>query len=170
MFFATSCVQDSDSTWTAKNKGAEFDALMSPILSHYNGCPSLYNFVIAAWRDNAVRSRRGHLFHDLITQTILRSLQYGIVVMGVIDAFVYAHNYHRRNTNNPGNFGDCMEGRIRLMTAYAHAYQSLCLAARMFVVPHQNFRLLAAKARYPNLPNSRTTTREKGNDFQGRAI
>ena len=63
-----------------------------------------------------------------MTQTLFRSLQYGIVVMGIFDAFAQAHNYHRRNTNNPGNFGDCMEGRIRLMTAvtstYAHAYQS----------------------------------------------
>ena len=54
--------------------------------------------------------------------------------MGIIDAFVYAHNYHRRNTDNPGNFGDSMEGRIRLLTAipptYAHGYQSLCLDAR----------------------------------------
>ena len=67
-----------------------------------------------------------------------------------------------------------MEGRIRLMSAitptYAHAYQSLCLAGRVFVVGHQRFRLPAAKAIYPNLHNSRTTTREKGNDFQGLAI
>ena len=28
----------------------------------------------------------------------------------------------------------------------------------------------AAKARYPHLPNARTTTRERGNDFQGWAI
>ena len=32
------------------------------------------------------------------------------------------------------------------------------------------FRLPTAKARCPNLPDSRTTTREKGNDFQGWAI
>ena len=58
--------------------------------------------------------RRGHLFHDLITQIFLRSLQYGIVVMGVIDAFVYAHNYLRRNMDHPGNFGDCMKGEFVL--------------------------------------------------------
>ena len=23
--------------------------------------------------------------------------------MGIIDAFVYAHNHHRRNVDNPGN-------------------------------------------------------------------
>ena len=91
--------------------------------------------------------------------------------MGIIDAFVYAHNHHRRNLDNPGNFGDCMEGRNRLVTAitptFAHAYQSIFLSRRPLVVPYQKFRLPAAKARYPNLPNSRTTTREKGNDFQG---
>ena len=107
-------------------------------LSHYNERPLLLDFVIAAWRYAAVRPRRDRLFHDRMTQTLSRSLQYGIVVMGIFDAFAQAHNYHRRNTNNPGNFGDCMEGRIRLMTAitstYAHAYQSLCLTGRLFVV------------------------------------
>ena len=52
----------------------------------------------------------------------------------------------------------------------AHAYQSLCLAERSVVVLHQKFRLPAPKARYPSLHHSRTTTREKGNDFQGWAI
>ena len=57
-----------------------------------------------------------------------------------------------------------------ITSTYAHAYQSLCLTGRLFVVHQQKFRLPASKARYPNLPNSRTTTREKGNDFQGWAI
>ena len=52
---------------------------------------------------------------------------------------------------------------------YAHAYQSIFLAGRPLVV-HQKFRLLAAEAKYPHLPNSRTTTREKGNDFHGWAV
>ena len=42
-------------------------------------------------------SRRAFLFHDLITQTLLISLQYGIVVMGVIDAFVYAPSRRSRH-------------------------------------------------------------------------
>ena len=54
-------------------------------LLHYNECPLSYNF-FASVRKQA------------------------IVVMGVIDAFVYAHNHHRRNMDNPGNFGDCMKG------------------------------------------------------------
>ena len=82
--------------------------------------------------------------------------------------------HHHRNLDNPGHFGHCTEGRIRLRTAitptYAHAYQSICLAVRTLVVLYQKFRLPAAKARNPNLPNSRTTTRETGNDFQGWAI
>ena len=48
----------------------------------------------------AWRTWRGHLFHDLKTQVFRRSLEYGIVVLGVLDAFVYAHNYHRRNIDN----------------------------------------------------------------------
>ena len=48
-----------------------------------------YNFSASVWGQATVPPRRGHLFHDLITQVFLRSLQHGIVVMGVIDAFVY---------------------------------------------------------------------------------
>ena len=99
----------------------------------------------------------------------LRSLQYENLVMGIIDAFVHAHNNHRRNTDNSGNFWNCTERRIRLSTAitptYAHAYQSLCLAGRPFDFLRQRFRLSAVKARYPNLSNTRTTTRENGNDL-----
>ena len=62
-------------------------------------------FFASVWRQATVLPRRGHLFHDLITQVFLRSFQYGIVVMGVIDAFDYAHNHHRRNMDNPGTLG-----------------------------------------------------------------
>ena len=65
------------------------------------------------------------------------------------------------------------KGRIRLMTAtltYANAFPVPCLAGRLLVAPHHKFRLPTVKARYRNLTNSRTTTREKGNDFQGWAI
>ena len=93
--------------------------------------------------------------------------------MGLLDAFVYAH-HQRRGFENPGNFGDYMKGRIRFMTAitlaYAHAYQTTCLTAHMPAVPHQNFRLPQLKARYPYLPNARSTTRERGNDYCGWAI
>ena len=54
--------------------------------------------------------------------------------------------------------------------AYAHAYQVTCLTRHMLAVQSQKFRLPSAKAKYPNLPNVRTTTRETGNDFQGWAI
>ena len=40
----------------------------------------------------------------------------------------------------------------------------------MPAVLHRNFRLPKPKARYPDLPSVRTTTRERGNDFQGWAI
>ena len=49
------------------------------------------------------------------------NLQYGMAVMGVIDAFVHAHNPYRRNMDNPGNFGDGMKGRIRFLTAITPA-------------------------------------------------
>ena len=73
----------------------------------------------------------------------LRSLQYGIVVLGFLDAFVYAHHKHRLDSENSGNFGDCMSGRVRFMTAitpdYAHAYQTICLGMPFSGVPRYSF-------------------------------
>ena len=95
--------------------------------------------------------RRNHLLHDLITQVFLRSFQYGIVVMGFIDAFVYAHHQHRQGFENPGNFGDYLKGRIRFMTAitpaYVHACQSTCLTRHMLAILGNNFRLPKPTAR-----------------------
>ena len=134
----------------------------------------MYNFFISFLRHATILPQRNHFLHDLITRVFLRSLQYGVVVMGFLDAFVYAHHQHRRIIENLGNFGDCMKGRIRFMTAitpaYAHAYQATCLTPHMPAVPHQNFCLPKLKARYPYLPNTRSTTREGGNDFRGWAI
>ena len=77
--------------------------------------------------------------------------------MGFLDAFVHAHHLHRRILESPGNFSECMKGRIRFMTpitpAYAHAYQATCLSRHMPAVPHQTFRLPQLKARYPYLPD-----------------
>ena len=121
---------------------------------------------ISIWGQATALPRRSHLLLDLITQVFLRSLPYGIVVMGFIDAFVCAHHQHRRSIENPGNFGDCMKGRIRFMTAitsaYAHAYQATCLTRHMLAVPRLNFRLPETEAIHPHLPNVRTTTREGG--------
>ena len=77
--------------------------------------------------------------------------------MGFIDAFVFAQNqHHRRDIENPGNFGDCMKGGIRFMTAiisaYAHAYQVTCPTRHMPAVLRLNFRLPKPNARYPLLP------------------
>ena len=67
-----------------------------------------------------------------------------------------------------------MERRIRLLTAitssYAHAYQALCLTRCPSDISCQRFRLPCAKAKYPDLPNNRTTTRKKGDDFEGWAV
>ena len=65
-------------------------------LSHYNECPQLYNIFTSFWRRATVLPQRNHFLLDLITRVFLRSLQYGIVVMGFLDAFVYAHHQHRQ--------------------------------------------------------------------------
>ena len=78
-------------------------------LTHYNECPRLYNIFTSFWRHATVLPQRNHFLHDLITRVFLRSLQCRIVVMGFLDAFVYAHHKHRQDSENPGNFGDCMK-------------------------------------------------------------
>ena len=96
------------------------------------------------------------------------------MVLGFFDAFAYAHHKHRRDSENPGNLGDCMKGRIRFMTAitpaYAHANQATCLAQHIPDVPHQNFGQPKPKSRYPYLPNARSITRERSNDYRRWAI
>ena len=54
--------------------------------------------------------------------------------------------------------------------AYAHAYQATCLAQHIPGVPHHTFRLPKLKSRYPYLPDDRSITRERGNDYHGWAI
>ena len=135
-------------------------------LPHCNKCPRLYDLLRSLWGQATVHPRRNQLLYDLITKVFLRSLQIGIVVMSFIDACVYAHHQHRRSIENLGNFGDCIEGRIRFMTAITplptpmrtrqHASQDTCCS------PAQNFRLPKPQARYPHLPNARSTTRERG--------
>ena len=152
--YVMACARQNDSTLTMKNKLAGWVAPMSHIVFPTTSAPLLSNIFVAIWRNAGVHFRADQLFHDFITQTLKRSVQYGIVVMGVIDAVVFAHNYHRHNANNPGSFEDCMEGRIRLLTAitprYAHAYQSFCRVGRPFDFPHQRFRLPSVKAKYPS--------------------
>ena len=94
------CAQQNDSTLIMQNKLAEWDAPMSQIVS-FTTTGVLLSFCTIL-RDAGVHRREHQLFHFLITQTPLRSLQYAIAVMGIIDAFVYAHNYHRHNIDNPG--------------------------------------------------------------------
>ena len=53
------------------------------------------------WRHASILPQRNRLLHDLITRVFLQSLQYGIVVMGFLDAFVYAHHKHRQDSENP---------------------------------------------------------------------
>ena len=79
-----------------------------------------------------------------------------------------------RALSNPGNFGDYTKRRIRFTTAitpaYAHAYLTTCPSRRVPAVPRLNSRLPKPKARCSHLPNARSTTRERGNDFRRLAI
>ena len=77
---------------------SEFDSL-----THYKECPRLFNIFVSFWKHATILPQRNHLLHDLISQVFLRSLQYGIVVVGFLDAFVYAHHQHGQGFENPGN-------------------------------------------------------------------
>ena len=113
-------------------------------------------------------------FQRLDHQIFLRSLQYGIVVMGVIDAFVYAHNDHRRNMVNLGNFGDCMKGRIRFMIAItpacAHAYQLICLTGHIPACSTLKNTSASCQTQISASSQRSYKTRERGNDFRGWSI
>ena len=112
-------------------------------LTDYNVCPRLCNIFPSFWRHSTTLPPRNCLFRDLISRAFLQSLQYGIVVMGFLDAFVYAHHKHRLDSANAGNFGDCPTGRV---PAYSHAYQTICLAMHFPGVPHHTFRLPKPKS------------------------
>ena len=133
-------VRRNDFMLRERNKDVELDARMNPILFQTTTNASSCTTSSPRFGGTLQFCRGGAIFSTtwLPKFFFLRSLQYGIVVMGVIDAFVYAHNHHRRNVDYPGNYVYCTKGRIRIMTAitlaYAHAHQSICLAGRLMVV------------------------------------
>ena len=114
------CAQQNDFKSIIKNKLAEWDAPMSQIVS-LTATSALSSLIFLSQFGGTLKS----IFVKTFSSTTLR-LRHGFVVMGIIDAFVYAHNNHRHNTDNPWKYEDCMEGRIRLLTAitpsYANAY------------------------------------------------
>ena len=150
------------------------DAQMNLTPSLITRCPRLYNIFLSFWRHATNLPPRNYLLRDLITRVFLRCLQYVTVVPGFLDAFVYAHHKHSLDSANAGNFGDCLTGRVRFMTAitlaYAHAYQAICLAMHSPGVPRPSFRLPKPKSRYPFLPNDRPITNELSNDYHEWAI
>ena len=67
---------------------AVWDAQMNLIPSLITmGVPRLYNIFLSFWRRATILPPRNCLLQDLIFQVFLRSLQYGIVVLGFLDAF-----------------------------------------------------------------------------------
>ena len=65
-------------------------------LTHYNECPRLYKIFVSFWSHAAIVPQRNPFLSDLITRVFLQCLQYGIVVLGFLVAFVYAHHKHPR--------------------------------------------------------------------------
>ena len=109
-------------------------------LLHYNECPRFAAIFTNFRRHTGMRLRHELPLHDVITQTTCRGIQYGIVVVGTIGIFVYAHSHHHRNRDNPGNFEDCMEEPIHLMTASAPAYGPCISKLVSSKTPRRHFR------------------------------
>ena len=89
-------------------------------------------------------------------------MQHGIVVMGIIDEIVYAQ-FHRHKGNNAGRFDDCIEGRIRRMTAitptYVHErFRQYALSDTRWSSFDRNFVCRQPRLKYPNLPHIRSAT------------
>ena len=72
-------------------------------LTHYKECPMLYNIFCFFLETCYNVATEKSFLHGLISWVFLRSLQYGIVVVGFLDAFVYAHHQQRQSFGNPGN-------------------------------------------------------------------
>ena len=128
-------------------------------LSHYNRCPLLPDILVTIWR-NAGIHLRGTLFHDLITQILYRSLQHGILVVEIIDAFLHAHNYHRHNTDNPEKVEDCNGRKDSPCDGY-HAVLRPCVPSPL------SHRMLGWRSllKVPlTQPNHHA---KKGDDFKG---
>ena len=51
-------------------------------------------------RHATILPQRNHFLHDLITQVFLWSFQYGIVVLGFLDAFTHTHHKHHLDSAN----------------------------------------------------------------------
>ena len=72
-----------------------------------------------------------------------------LISMTSVGRIVCAHNHHRHNRNDPGDFEDCKQRRVRLVTALFPAYTGVCLI--------RNFRLVS-KGEYRHLHSSGTHT------------
>ena len=122
----------------------------SDSLTHYNKCPFTTSLLLSG---GMLQSAFEEIicFNDVITQTLSRSLQYGIVVMGIIDAFVYAHNYPRRNNGQSRKLRG-LHGRENPSPDCNHSTMGLCIpvpcawAGRPFDFPRQMFRLPAVQS------------------------
>ena len=125
---------------------------------HYNECRRLAAFFNAVWTEASGLVWPHALLHDLLTQVACRSQQHCILVLGIIDAFVYAADYHWHNVKNHGTFHDPIKGRMRMMTtinpAYAHVISHLCLNNTRDEIFTKHFQPLKPKATHRVLPTS----------------
>ena len=137
-------------------------------LTHYNECPRLYNIFVSFWRHATILPQRNRSLHDLITRVFIQSrhmeLWYWASLMLLFMPISIA------KIRESWKFSDCMKGRIRCLRPRISGNVS---CSTHTLCPHPNSEsdsAAQAQARYPYLPNARSITRERGNDYRGWAI
>ena len=134
---------------------AVLDAQMNLTLTQNNECPRLYNTLISFWRHASILPQRNHLLHDLITRVFIQSLQYGIAVLGFLDAFVFVYAFISiAKIPRYVIFGDCMKGKIRCMTAITLAYSPKRIRQRVLFNTY-----LASRTKNSGFPSSKPDIR-----------
>ena len=105
-------------------------------IRHYNRCPTLFDSLCSLWLGTGECISLTFIFDDLLFKFAIRSDRLRILVTGLRDAFVTAHNVQRTNSGPVLNFEELMYGRIKKMTALCESHPEQ-LRPEAFQLPKQ---------------------------------
>ena len=121
-------------------------------IRHYNRCHTLFESLYSLWPGTGECISPTVIFDDLLFKFAIRSDRLCVLVAGLLDAFVTAHNVQRNNRGPGLTFEELMYGRIKMMTAlcpaWAHTYQTMCLVFHPEQLRPEAFRLPKQKKRH----------------------
>ena len=141
-------------------------------LSHSNKCPPVSNIFGLLWRNAEIHPRESHIFCIISSPgSYKQACNVGLWSWDSLMPSCTPTTITVTTWTTQENFTIAWRGEFALMTAitpaYAHAYRAICLARRPLDILCRRFRPPSAKAKYPNLPNIRTSTRNIGDDHEG---